>query len=671
MNIFHRFNTPAAALLAAMILPLTAAADTFTPQPGVLYSGDGEELYRTGSLVQTQLRVNVDEKTNRLHVINTNNDPDIITKAYVLKHADPYEMRPYLRAAVSTERVPGGNKQSGGFAKVECLKYNDGTGVIIVSAEDYRFGPQQYGQSIDELVAALDMPRISSSSGQKTYTYFPKFWDSRSLSHIIYNVGMNHKDDPDELTGGKDKVVYDSQLNALFFYTPCYNVKNIQDMLELYDTPTYEVKVNYSVYEIDLENDGKLGADFQAWKNGPGADIFSTAGRFSRGWSQSVIDGFPNGTKWNSTKFIKFSPRWNTRYLDLLTAKSKAKILTSGAIAVMNATTAVVENDTSTPRFADGENFDDLNVGNEYWQLVNKNFFSDGVAADANSRGGYKLVAYDKQGRKITTTDFSGSVNLSKVDYGTVPFYEIRIGDITAGDGMIVQDSGKTGKHDTKCYKLKVYECKRYQDTVGIDPLTGGVVKDTSYKWVAVSDWNDNTAMVVQRDVERNTVNQRYGFIMELTPTVCEETTTLDIYLRNTSLVGFSDEGHARTTDSEVETQVMISNRGQRFIIGGVEKRQLTRGVSKVPWLGSLPLVGWALGSESESTKKTQLVTVLDCALSNPDSKVDNKLTRRANEVKRINREAGSQDSWKHTNFGFDQFHFDFEKNERGLDPAP
>ena len=52
------------------------------------------------SQVQAHLRIDVDKETDTVHFISTDNDPYIHTKTYVLKHADPYEIRPYLREAV-------------------------------------------------------------------------------------------------------------------------------------------------------------------------------------------------------------------------------------------------------------------------------------------------------------------------------------------------------------------------------------------------------------------------------------------------------------------------------------------------------------------------------------------------------------------------------------------
>ncbi|MFA7232397.1 MAG: hypothetical protein WC071_14080, partial [Victivallaceae bacterium] len=217
--------------------------------------------------VQAWLKVDVDKETDSVHFIRDNNDPYVITKTYVLKYADPYEMRPYIREAVQSKRVDGDD------TTVECIKFNDGTGVIVVSAEDFRFKSHENGMSIDEVVAKLDQPKMTSSSGQPMYFYFPSYSNAEQLTDMVKKVGANTKGEIYELQQGKDKVYFDPHLNCVFFYTTAYSRKNIEYMIKQYDIPKPEITLKYSVYEVYGENDGKVGLDFQSWKNNDGADI--------------------------------------------------------------------------------------------------------------------------------------------------------------------------------------------------------------------------------------------------------------------------------------------------------------------------------------------------------------------------------------------------------------
>ena len=96
---------------------------------------------------------------------------------------------------------------------------------------------------------------------------------------------MQHGGDNTELQGGIDTVVPDTRLNTLMFYASPNSEPQILKTLKEYDTPTSQALVNYTVYELESENDGNLGVDFQAWKNGPGADLFAAGARYLNGWN--------------------------------------------------------------------------------------------------------------------------------------------------------------------------------------------------------------------------------------------------------------------------------------------------------------------------------------------------------------------------------------------------
>ena len=79
------------------------------------------------SNVQAQLKINVSDGTKEVKVIRDNNDPFVITKPYILKHADPYAVRSYLEAAVGAKSV------NVSPAQVTAVKFSDGAGAVLVS----------------------------------------------------------------------------------------------------------------------------------------------------------------------------------------------------------------------------------------------------------------------------------------------------------------------------------------------------------------------------------------------------------------------------------------------------------------------------------------------------------------------------------------------------------
>jgi type II secretory pathway component GspD/PulD (secretin) len=241
----------------------------------------------------------------------------------------------------STNAQPTYNPQIqlGSNTAVECLKYVDGTGLLIVSAEEYRFKDSSNGIGIDKLVEILDDPELGVLSyGSQMFIYMPKYVPARNLAPMIQNMGMNISD-VTELWQGQDIVAYDSGLNWLIFDVSNYSCYNIAAMLKQYDVPIPQMKLTVKVYEIANEDDEKIGLDWQGWKNNQGSSLFSGGGIFRNNW-QATYSGTGVQTDKSigsqRTSFYNFNPRWNTRFLDFLTAKGLAKVAHTGEIIIRN-----------------------------------------------------------------------------------------------------------------------------------------------------------------------------------------------------------------------------------------------------------------------------------------------------------------------------------------------
>ncbi len=359
-----------------------------------------------GTRVEAQLLVQVGPDTEVVHFIRDNNDPRVVTKTYLLEHVDAYEIRDYLRQIVLAKRVgntslvqsyPGNSSaqpavatvsstelnstaaqpgyapaaQVGSNTAVECLKYVDGTGLLIVSAEEYRFKDNPNGMGIDSIVAMLDKPGLDSlGTGSQMFIYMPKFVPAVNLQSLIQNVGMNIQD-VTELWQGQDIVTVDNTLNWLIFDVSNYSCDNIAKLLKKYDVPVPQVTISIKVYEVYTENDERIGIDFQSWKNNEGSDFFSVGGRYRNNWAAvyGVAGNLSKAYGSERSSFYNFNPRWNTRYLDFLSAKGKAHILHSGTLTIRNnssgsfsRTTQIFYVDSSTS-VASGSALPDMGVG--------------------------------------------------------------------------------------------------------------------------------------------------------------------------------------------------------------------------------------------------------------------------------------------------------------------
>ena len=487
-------------------------SNTFTPSPGIPRDkNNAPTASYMDSQVQAQLRVDLDRDTDAVHFIRDNNDPRVITKTYLLKHAHPYAVRSLLRDAITTKRVDAS------YTGVETILFEDGTALLFVSAEEYRFKDHENGMGIDSLVARLDQPGMLNSSGQPKFVYFPANVPAATLMPRIEKVGMNVKDDEAELIGGKDKVKLDPDLNCLFFNTANYSRKNIEEMLRKYDVPLPEIKIKLNVYELYSENDDKLGVDFQAWKNNEGTDFFSVGGRFRDNWAATYGGTMARPQGSERTSFYNFNPKWNTRYLDFLTSKGKAKIAYSGEVTVRQNTTSTLSRTTQIF-------YTDTTVPPDDTQETIDNWFTRPLDN-----------ALQALGRES-------------------PGNDIRIG-------------------------------------------------------------KDN-----QQNVTR--APQSFGFTMTVKAgSIAPEAAILQISLDNSSLIGYQSSGAPRIQKGNtIRNSVMISTKRNEFVIGGLEKREVVRGSTGVPYLKDIPGLGYLFQVESESTRKSQLVVAAQCEYVYPES---------------------------------------------------
>ncbi len=501
--------------------------------------------------VQALLQVKVGEDTDKIHFIRDNNDPRVVTKCYLLKNVDPYQFRDYLRQMVQSKRVgnatqeqqypdsaapagptpqsapvmngpaaqPGYNPQIqlGSNTAVECLKYVDGTGLLIVSAEEYRFKDHENGIGIDKLVATLDDPAMGALSyGSQMFIYMPKFVPAAYLKPMIENVGMN-VNDVTELWQGTDIVTTDPDLNWLIFDVSNYSCSNIARLLAKYDVPLPQVRLHIAVYELYKENDDRMGIDFQNWKNNEGADLFSVGGRYRNNWA-AIYDGSrqllqSQGSE--RTSFYNFNPKWNTRYIDFLAATGKARVVHTGELCIRNSTGAALSRMTS--------------------------------------------VFYSDTGNAVPSAS-------TLPDTGVGP------------------------------YELLSNILRRAFNTGSDVPVGKG------------------EAQVI------TPASLQFGFSMTVdNVSVGLEETHFKVKLANTSLIGFTSKGMPRLSpQTEVVQNVSLPYGTDSFVIGGLQKQEVVKSRTGIPFLKDIPYLKYLFSTESTSVKNAELVVVARCQWDAP-----------------------------------------------------
>ena len=595
------------------IAKLTAAAVCAVSAINLMHAADPTDGY-ANTRVEAKLNVTVKEDTEVVHFIKDCADPDVVTKTYVLKHADPYEIRSYLREIVQTRKVDESN------TGIQAIKYNDGTGIIMVSAEDYRFEDSENGQGIDSIIELLDKPGVISATGGAVYVYQPKYRSAEELRDMIEAAGADVADDETENIGGTDLIRCDAGLNLLVFDTTQFSRKNIESVLKEYDRPYPEVRAKITVYELYAENDAKLGIDFQAWKNNDGIDLFSTGGRFMKNFASDGSALVRRGG-WSDTQYFNFNPKWNTKYIDFLTSKGKAKVLHTCELAVRSDTTAEIER-TSQVFLAQQEEPEAPEYVEEYIHLEN---VTPGVDFD--------LVAFNKHNKPIeiaaagaVTLDI---VHLSSATATNAERYSMRL----KGGTFLV--GGKSNGH-----KVAARICEVTDDN-------GDEI-----------EFESNNLPAYKGNIVTTGGSDEFGFKLSLTPSVSEKATMLSVSVSNSSLIGYTSDGNPRIQQgAEVASDFMISNDGTKLVIGGIEKRDVVSVSGGVPILKDLPILGWVFSTESESTKRSQLLVVAEVIPVRPDEGMTEAETEETKDIESDLEGAGGWNTW-----GYHQFLLDSDR---------
>ena len=110
----------------------------------------------------------------------------------------------------------------------------------------------------------------------------------------------------------------------------------------------------------------------------------------------------------------------------------------------------------------------------------------------------------------------------------------------------------------------------------------------------------------------RTTSRQEVGIELEITPQIDEGTSViLNIKQGVSGIAGVAQSGTDLVTNKrEIETTVLVDN-NQIIVLGGLIDEDIQEVISKVPVLGSIPLIGKLFQSSSSTTSKKNLMVFL------------------------------------------------------------
>jgi type IV pilus assembly protein PilQ len=107
---------------------------------------------------------------------------------------------------------------------------------------------------------------------------------------------------------------------------------------------------------------------------------------------------------------------------------------------------------------------------------------------------------------------------------------------------------------------------------------------------------------------------QQTGPTLDITPTIGRDGfVTLKLKISTGEIVQFRDSGISEvpeTTKREVDTQIRVRD-GELFVIGGLYQENKTKGVTRVPILSYIPLIGELFKSKTDKHSKSEMAFIV------------------------------------------------------------
>lgn len=166
-----------------------------------------------------------------------------------------------------------------------------------------------------------------------------------------------------------------------------------------------------------------------------------------------------------------------------------------------------------------------------------------------------------------------------------------------------------------------LFNLNEFKDAVNVLSTPQILTSDNKEAEIVVGE---NVPFISKREQNTNTPNSLFnvierkdvGITLRLTPQITEgEYVKLDLYqeissLKQESNVTILTEIGPSTTKRSTKTSVVVKDK-QTVVISGLMQEKGEEIISKVPFLGDLPLIGFLFRYKSYSTKKTNLLVFL------------------------------------------------------------
>jgi len=147
-----------------------------------------------------------------------------------------------------------------------------------------------------------------------------------------------------------------------------------------------------------------------------------------------------------------------------------------------------------------------------------------------------------------------------------------------------------------------------------------------------------NSSLATSVNVER----QDIGVTLRVTPQITEgETLRLDIFQEITAVnesltfttTAASGQSGVALSSRKIENTVVVDD-GETVVIGGILTDDYSDTVSKVPWLGDIPVLGWAFKTVKRSLTKKNLLVFLTPHIVRTEADLEHETIRKREEFR-------------------------------------
>ncbi len=301
-----------------------------------------------------------------------------VTTVFEIKNVNPREILNVFQVACGKE---------GGRAEV-LMDPDNGKKYIQVICPKFQI------PFLEQTIRTMDKDWLEEyNDGAIEVYYKAKHRDVASVDAIAFDIGT-----PDQSVRA-----IDTRNNSIKYLDDPGSVKWYLWMAEQVDIPPHQVEFEGAIYEINENDDLKLGLDYVAWKNGPGRSLwtfimggfaadqefFHFTGGFDPTTGAYIPSGDPSGIVINTRahqRYFAANAVLTAAYLDFLQAKGKAKVMSKFSVTTKSGNPGIFERVDEVVSFEAADlisPFDDVADGN--------------TTTDPGSSGSSAFTPYDGQ----------------------------------------------------------------------------------------------------------------------------------------------------------------------------------------------------------------------------------------------------------------------------------